>query len=509
MPRVGVEDVEDPLPAGPGLLGDGEEAREHPHRRDELHEVGREGEERPEGDPAVEREPAAEGEHRDLPVRGDRLEDRRVARLEAHQPAAGREQPTGRVREVVELAVLLAEALDHADTAHGLVDDARDLAGALLRVPGRGEHGAAHAHRDDEQQRDCQQHHEREGRRQEDHHDEREHEHDEVPDDDRQEREQRLDEPEVRRRPRDELARLQLVVRAEVEALEALEDRHPQVVLHVQAHPAADPAPDVGRPERERTRDHEEQEVGPDRGRPRHDAVVDDRPLDDRRERRDGLAEHGHAERDHHVAAVGHEERPQTADPSAALRWARLGDRALGGRFGSAARRADHASPPDRAARRRARSRSMASPRATMPSIATARRSGSTRASSSSTRAPTARCAAASAFRPAGVTTSVTPRRSPSTSRRRTQPRATSPSSTPVSDGLVTAACDASSLARSARVRRGAGSGTAGASCRRAHARSGGTRPRACGRRRRPRPSRRRSRAPDGTVRIFVRCPHG
>ena len=77
--RVGVEQVEDALGAGPGLLADGDERGEHPHRRDELHQVRREGEERAEGDAAVDREPAAEAEHRHLAERRDRTAARRVA----------------------------------------------------------------------------------------------------------------------------------------------------------------------------------------------------------------------------------------------------------------------------------------------------------------------------------------------------------------------------------------------------------------------------------------------
>ena len=63
---VGVEDVEDALGAGPGLLPDGEQAGQHPHRRHQLHQVGGEGQEGAEGELAVERQPAAEGQHRHL-----------------------------------------------------------------------------------------------------------------------------------------------------------------------------------------------------------------------------------------------------------------------------------------------------------------------------------------------------------------------------------------------------------------------------------------------------------
>ena len=59
-----VEQLEDPLDAGPGLLGRREDARQHPGRGDELGEIGGEGEERADRDPVVEREPAAEARAR-------------------------------------------------------------------------------------------------------------------------------------------------------------------------------------------------------------------------------------------------------------------------------------------------------------------------------------------------------------------------------------------------------------------------------------------------------------
>ena len=56
------------------------------------------------------------------------------------------------VGEAVQLAVLLAEALHHPHAGDGLVDHARHLAGALLRVPARGEDAGAHAQGDEEQE---------------------------------------------------------------------------------------------------------------------------------------------------------------------------------------------------------------------------------------------------------------------------------------------------------------------------------------------------------------------
>ena len=79
-----------------------------------------------------------------------------------------------------------------------------------------------------------------------------------VAEHDRQEGEQPLDQADVGRRPRHELAGLQLVVAGEVEALQPLVDGVAQVVLHVEADPAADPAADVRGAEREDAGQHEQ-----------------------------------------------------------------------------------------------------------------------------------------------------------------------------------------------------------------------------------------------------------
>ena len=81
-----IEQLEDPLDAGPGLLGGGEDASEHPGRGDQLGEIGGKGEERADRDPVIEREPAAEREHRDLTERRDGLQQRLVTRLQPHRP---------------------------------------------------------------------------------------------------------------------------------------------------------------------------------------------------------------------------------------------------------------------------------------------------------------------------------------------------------------------------------------------------------------------------------------
>jgi hypothetical protein len=118
-------------------------AREHADRRQQLDEVGGEGEERADADLALDRQPPAQREDADLPERGDGLQRRRVACLEPDGPHPGPVEAGGGVGEPGELAVLLAEALHDAHAVDRFVDDACHLARALQRIPLRREHRLA------------------------------------------------------------------------------------------------------------------------------------------------------------------------------------------------------------------------------------------------------------------------------------------------------------------------------------------------------------------------------
>ncbi len=89
----------------------------------------------------------------DLGEGRDGLQRRREPGLQPHQAGPGRVEAAGDVGEVVELALLLAEALHDPHAGDGLVDDAGHLAGALLGVPGGGEHRGPQAQRHEQQQR--------------------------------------------------------------------------------------------------------------------------------------------------------------------------------------------------------------------------------------------------------------------------------------------------------------------------------------------------------------------
>ena len=104
-----------------------------------------------------------------------------------------RYRPSDVVGEARQLAVFLAEALDHAHAADRFVDDARDLAGALQRVPLRREHHPPQAQRHEQQRGHDRQHHQREQRRQQEHHHERQHQEHDVAGGEREEAQQHLD----------------------------------------------------------------------------------------------------------------------------------------------------------------------------------------------------------------------------------------------------------------------------------------------------------------------------
>jgi hypothetical protein len=298
------------------LLADGHQAGQHPRRGGQLAEVGGEGEERPEADRARDRQPPAEGEDRDLPQGGDRLEGRLVLGLDPHGAHAAREQPPCGARELAELVLLLAEALHDAHPGHGLVDHAGDDPRLLLCIPRRREHRRPQLQRHVEQQRTDRQRDQRQQRREDQHHDQRQDEQQDVAGDDREERQQALDEVDVGARSADELPGLHRVVAGEVEPLQLLVDRPADVVLHVETHPSADEAPHVGAEEADHSGDEQERE--PRRQRPSlgdHD-VVDDHLLDERCERGDRRADHRRPEGDGDVAAVRVQEARQTADPT-------------------------------------------------------------------------------------------------------------------------------------------------------------------------------------------------
>ncbi len=228
-----VDQLEHPLDAGPGLLADGDHHREHPDRAGHLCHVGGEGHEGTERDLAVHRQPAAEGQHRDLGERRDGLHGRVVPAGEPDRAQPGREQVAGGGLQLAQLLGLLPEALDHPDAADGLVHHSGDGRRLLLRGPGRREQPLAAELRDPPQRGAHHQGDQGERRRQPQHHQEGHHEHDQVAGHHRQHREQAVDQLEVRGRPADHLAGVEAVLAVAVQPPERPEEVAAQVVLDV------------------------------------------------------------------------------------------------------------------------------------------------------------------------------------------------------------------------------------------------------------------------------------
>ena len=214
---LGVDELQDALHTGAGLLADGEDHGEHPDRADELGEVGGEGDERAQGDLAPGGQPAAEGQHGDLAERGHGLEGGGVAGVQPDGAQPPGEEPPADLAELAGLLVLLAEALDDPDPGDGPVDDPGDGGGLALGVPGGGEEPLAAAAGDEPEGGGDGEGDEGE-RRGEPRHDHQGHEEEQdVPDGHREHEQQSLDELEVAGGPADDLPGGELVLPLPVE----------------------------------------------------------------------------------------------------------------------------------------------------------------------------------------------------------------------------------------------------------------------------------------------------
>ena len=258
--RREVEQLEDPLHPGARLLPDRQEARELPGRRDQLADVGGEGEEGAEADLPPQRQPAAEGEDRHLAEGGDRLQQRLEARGQPDRPHLRAVEVLGGGGDPLQLAPLLAERLHHAHAVDRLVDDLDHLAFALLGVPGGGEDLGPHPVADREQGRRDDQADQGQRRREPQHHAQRQHHQQDVAAHHRDEHQEALDERRVAAGASDELAGRHPVERGEVHLLEVRLHLVAEVVLDLERDLAAAVPAQVGGEEGARgDRDQSEQ----------------------------------------------------------------------------------------------------------------------------------------------------------------------------------------------------------------------------------------------------------
>ena len=265
---------------------------------------------------AVQGEVATEGEHADLTERRDRLQRGVPLAGHAHRPHAGGEQPLDAGLEAALLAVLLAEALDHADTGDRGLDDAGDLPGLLLRDPGGGEQVGAAAQRHVGESRADREGDQRQHRREHGHDDQRDHEQQGVAGEHRQEREQPVHDLQVRDRPAHHLPGRQRVEAGAVEPLQGGEHVAAHVALHVEGEATGAEPAGVADREPHDARAEQQDRPGPDRGAAVPVDEVDHVAGDERGDRGDDAAEDGGTERDVDVRAVPEAVADESAEPT-------------------------------------------------------------------------------------------------------------------------------------------------------------------------------------------------
>ena len=232
------------------------------------------------------------------PSAGMRLQRRLVAGLEADRAEPAGEQAAGGLGQVAELALLLAEALHDPHAADGLVDDAGDDAGLLLGVPGGGEDRASGcgATRSSSSGPTARATSVSSGDRNTITTSETT-KSSTLPMHDRQERQQALDQADVRRWPRRPAGRSAAGRGGRSRGAGGGRRWRAQVVLDVEADPAAHEAADEGGGEAGDAGQQQDDEPGRERRGAGDDAVVDDRLLDERRQRGDDLADARGAQR--------------------------------------------------------------------------------------------------------------------------------------------------------------------------------------------------------------------
>jgi len=313
--RRGVDDLQHPGHPGAGLLGDREQPGQDPDGRDELGQIGGEGEEGPDREPPVRHQQATREQHADLTECRDRLQRRGEAGGQPHRAQPPGVEHLGGGRQPAELPVLLAEALHHSHARHVLLDHPGDLAGLLLCVPGRGEQPHPAAPSDHRQGRTDEQRDEGQQRREHGHHPEREDEQQRLPGEVGQKGEQPLHQGDVAARPADELAGVELVLAGGVQALQRGEHVVAQVELHVQAEPPTGVAAQERQAEPCQAGDDQQHDVRRERAGAVRGRIVDHPAGEQRDGGGDHRAQQRRAEGEQRVAPVPPDVADQPAQP--------------------------------------------------------------------------------------------------------------------------------------------------------------------------------------------------
>jgi hypothetical protein len=307
--RAGVEHLAEALGRGAALLRHREDPADRVHRPDEHEDVVHERHQ------AADREPALDHAHSTEQQHGDEREVGQEVQLGPHL-GAGAHTLDARLPDRARLFVeaLLherhpAERLDDAYAGRHLLDRGGQIAGHVLQAPRDDlvlvvkdvaeDRDRQHAHHHDQRELPVELRHQRE-------------DDDECDDGLHEPHEAEGDEPphgaDVGDRPREQLARLPVVVEGDLQALEVRVEIVPQVGLHAVGGHAAEMAPGHDEQELEQADQHEEaRELREVCELVMRDRAVDD-VLDDLRDRRGGgEAAQLRESEDHHETCV----RPQ------------------------------------------------------------------------------------------------------------------------------------------------------------------------------------------------------
>ena len=169
--RLGLEHLRDPAARGERLLQRRHALAEHAQRPDEHHHVSVEGDERADGEIAVDHAAAADPEHGGDPEQRQHLEHRDEDRVEPREREGAVHDLDAAAAEARGQRVAGAEPLDDADPADGLLDERRRLGPAGLQLAGALVVLARVEPRADGHERHRDQHHQREPPVEDQHHD--------------------------------------------------------------------------------------------------------------------------------------------------------------------------------------------------------------------------------------------------------------------------------------------------------------------------------------------------
>jgi hypothetical protein len=232
--RTGVDHLIHPFGRGPGELGQDEHRGHGAGGGGHGGDIGAEREEGAETDPAVEREPAADGDHHHQPRLRDRRQRGGEAGVDPGRAHPLGEQPAAVLFEHIDHAGFLAEPLHHPDPGDRLLHMLGEFGRPLLGRPRGGVQLGPHPVHHHDHQRHHQQRHRRQWRGQPQHHRGGEHELQKRHSRERGHRQQGLHQLKIGDRAGNHLSGAQRVLTGAVQPLQRTEQLHPQPVLDVQ-----------------------------------------------------------------------------------------------------------------------------------------------------------------------------------------------------------------------------------------------------------------------------------